>query len=86
MHLTEDRENRRMTIKFDEKPSEAIRDLLKKQHSYQFDPEDQVWYKKINPAKARQGRTEAEEVVFEAASLIRKEKGLEPKTAFNLGM
>jgi hypothetical protein len=44
VHLIEDRQNRLMTIKFDEKPSEAVRKLLKEQHGYRFEPEDQLWY------------------------------------------
>jgi hypothetical protein len=86
VHLTEDRQNRRMTIGFDEKPAEAVRKLLKQEYGYKFDGEDQLWYKRINPAKARQGRDEAEELAFKAANLIRQEKGLEPKKAFSLGM
>ena len=43
-----------MTIRFDEKPSEAVRKLVKEEHSYRFDGEDKVWYKRINPAQARQ--------------------------------
>ncbi len=84
--VIEDRQNRRMTIKFDEKPSDPVRKLMKEQHGYRYDGEDQVWYKRINPAKARQHRDEAEDVAFKAASLIRQEKGLEPKAGFNLGM
>ena len=86
VHLTEDRQNRRMTITFDEKPAEAVRKLLKQDYGYRFDGEDQLWYKRINPAKARQARDEAEEVAFKAATLIREEKGMEPKKAFSLGM
>jgi hypothetical protein len=86
VNLTEDRQNRRMTIRFDEKPSDAVRTLLKEEHGYRFDGEDQVWYKPINPAKARQGRSEAEELAFQAANLVRQDKGLEPKKAFLIGM
>ena len=87
VHLTEDRQNRRMTIKFDEKPSEEVRALMKgEQYGFRFDGEDEVWYKKISPAKPRQSRQEAEDLAFQAANLIREEKGLEPKKAFALGM
>ena len=87
VHLIEDRQNRRMTIKFDEKPSEKVRALMKgEQHGYRFDGEDEVWYKKISPAKPRQSRQEAEDLAFQSANMIREEKGLEPKKAFGLGM
>ena len=76
-----------MTIKFDKKPSEEVRALMKgEQHGYRFDGEDEVWYKKISPAKPRQSRQEAEDLAFQAANIIRAEKGLEPKKAFSLGM
>jgi hypothetical protein len=86
VRLTEDRQNRRMTIRFEEKPGEAVRKLLKEEYGYRFDGEDAVWHKSINPAKARQSRGEAEELAFKAANLIRQEKGLEQKTAFLIGM
>ena len=56
------------------------------QYGYRFDGEDEVWYKKISQAKPRQSRQEAEELAFQAANMIREEKGLEPKKAFALGM
>lgn len=87
VHLIEDRQNRRMTIKFDEKPSEAVRALMKgEQQGFRFDGEDEVWYKKISQAKPRQSRQEAEELAFQAANMLRAEKGLEPRKAFALGM
>jgi hypothetical protein len=87
VRLIEDRQNRQMTIKFVEKPSEAVRTLMKSdERGFRFDPEDQVWYKRINPAKPRQSREEAEQLAFEAANLIRAEKGLEQRKAFSIGM
>ena len=85
--LIEDRENRRLTIKFDEKPSEAVRGLMKNpERGFRFDPDDQVWYKRLNHAKPGQSRREAEELAFDAANMIRQEKGLQTKKAFSLGM
>ena len=52
------------------------------QYGYRFDGEDEVWYKKISQAKPRQSRQEAEDLAFQAANMIREEKGLEPKKAF----
>jgi hypothetical protein len=86
VHLNEDHQNRRMTIRFDEKPSDDVRTVLKKDHGYQFDGENQLWYKRVNPATARQSRTEAEELAFQVANMIRQEKGLEQKQSFHIGM
>ena len=85
--VIEDRENHRVAIKFDEKPSEAVREVMKKEpYGFRFDPEDKLWYKKFGPARARQARTEADQLGFTVANIIRQEKGLEQKSAFNLGM
>jgi hypothetical protein len=43
-------------------------------------------YKRINQAKQRQSREEAEALAFKAANMIREKKGLEQKEAFSLGM
>ncbi len=86
VHLNEDHRNRRTTIKFDEKPSEAIRKLIKEEHGYRFDGENQLWYKRMNPATARQHRTEAEQVAFEVANLIRQERGLAQKSTFSIAV
>lgn len=85
VHLNEDHANHRLTIKFEEKPSEAIRNVMKKDHGYQFDGEDQLWWKRVNFAKARQVRIEAENVAFQVANMIREERGLEQKQSFSLG-
>jgi hypothetical protein len=86
VHLIEDRQNRRMAIKFDEKPGETVRGILKEQHGYRFDGENQLWYKRMNPATPRQDREEAEQLAFSAANLIREEKGLEQKKSFSLAL
>ncbi len=87
VHLVEDRQNRRLTIKFDEKPSAAVRGVMKAdQYGFRFDGEDEVWYKKIGQAKERQSHQEAEALALLVANMIREEKRLEPKKAFALGM
>ena len=84
VHLIEDRENKRMLIKFDEKPSEPVRALMKSpDYGYRFDGEEQVWYKFINEARPRQSRREADELFLKVANMIRQEKGLEPRTAIS---
>jgi hypothetical protein len=87
VRLIEDRKNRRMTIQFEEKPSDAVRAVLKsEEYGYRYDSEDQLWYKAINPAKPRQSREEADELVQKLANMIRQEKGLEPKEAYSRGV
>jgi hypothetical protein len=82
VHLIEDRQNRRMTIQFQEKPSEAVRALMKgEEYGFKFDAGDQVWYKRIDPAKPRQSREEAEELAYLVAKMVREEKGLPPLQA-----
>ena len=86
VRLNEDHQNRRMTIKFDEKPSEEVRKLMKEEFGYRFDGENQLWYKRINLPTARQSREEAEELAFQVANMIRQEKGLEQKESFSISM
>jgi hypothetical protein len=85
--VLEDRQNRRMVVKFDDKPSEAVREVMKGEpYGFRFDPDEQLWYKKFSPGIARQARTEADQLGFTVANIIRQEKGLEQKQAFGLGM
>jgi hypothetical protein len=86
VHLIEDRQNRRMTIKFDEKPAAPVREVMKVEYGYRFDGENQLWYKKMNPATPRQDREEAEQLAFTVANMIREERGLEQKQSFSIGM
>ncbi|HVS38637.1 MAG TPA: hypothetical protein VMS17_23980 [Gemmataceae bacterium] len=87
VHLVEDRQNRRLIIKFDDKPSKEVRAVMKApQYGWRFDDEDVVWHKKIGQAKERQSHHEAEALALRVANMIREEKGLEPKKAFALGV
>jgi hypothetical protein len=87
VRLIEDRQNRRMTIKFVEKPPEAVRSAMKDpEYGYRFDGEELVWYKKINAAKPIQARQEAEELAFKVANMIREEKGMEQKKSFAIAL
>jgi hypothetical protein len=80
VRMIEDRQNKRMTIQFQDKPSDAVRAVLKsKEHGFRYDPNDKLWYKPIDQAKHIQSRQEADELVFKVANMIRTEKGLEPK-------
>jgi hypothetical protein len=82
VRLIEDRQNRRMTIQFEEKPSKAVHALLKgDKHGFRFDSGDQVWYKRIDQAKPRQSREEAEVLAQTVAQMVHAEKGLPPLQA-----
>jgi hypothetical protein len=86
VRLIEDRQNRRMTIQFQDKPSDAVRALLKsKEHGFRYDPNDKLWYKPIDQAKHIQSRQEADELVYKVANMLRAEKGLEQKD-YGVGM
>ncbi len=82
VRLIEDRENKRMMIQFNEKPSDAVRDMMKSEpYQYRYDTEQQVWYKPISPHTPVSSRGEAQELAFKVADLIRSEQGLEPRVA-----
>ncbi len=87
VQVIDDRANRRMIVKFDEKPSDPVLQVVKTDpYSYKFDDKELLWHKKYTPATARQARTEADKLGFTVANIIRQEKGLEVKQAFGLGM
>jgi hypothetical protein len=85
--VIDDRQNRRMIVKFQDKPSKDVRDVMKGEpYEYKFDDGEQLWYRKYSAAIARQARTEADQLGFTVANIIRGEKGLEQKEAFGIGM
>jgi hypothetical protein len=78
VHLVEDRKNKRMTIQFEEKPSDDVRAVMKGDpYHYRFDNEEQLWYKPISPHTPNTSRAEADELVLKVANMIRAEKGIE---------
>jgi hypothetical protein len=77
VHLVEDRPNKRMTIQFAEKPSAEVLAVVKgEEYGYRYDTDEKLWYKRINQAKPRQSRAEADELYFQVVDMIRAEKGL----------
>jgi hypothetical protein len=80
VRVIEDRPNKRMTIQFAEKPSAEVLAVMKsKEYGYSYDIEDKLWYKRINPAKPRQSRAEADELFLKVDNMVREEKGLPPR-------
>jgi hypothetical protein len=87
VRLIEDRRNKRMTILFEDKPSEAVRALMRSEpYRYRAGHEEEVWFKQINPHRPRECREEAEELAFKVVNMMREEKGLEPRKAFSLAL
>jgi hypothetical protein len=83
VHLVEDRKNKRMTIQFKEKPSDAVRGVMKGEpYLYRYDAEEKLWFKRINQATPAATRAEADELAGKVASMIRTEKGLEQLTPY----
>jgi hypothetical protein len=83
VHLVEDRANKRMTIQFTDKPSDAVRAVIKGEpYLYRYDGEEKLWYKPIKQAAAAASRAEADELAATVARMIRSEKGLEQLTPY----
>ncbi len=76
VHLFENRQERLMVIKFDEKPSPAVLDRLK-DSGFRWNPRDKVWVNPIRPETARSTRIEAERAYQVVSGMIRQEKGIE---------
>ncbi len=76
VRLFENRQDRLMAIKFEEKPSPAVLDKLK-EAGYRWNPRDKVWVYPIREEAARTTRIEAERLYQEVRGLIRQEKGIE---------
>jgi hypothetical protein len=75
--LFEDKRDRQMAIKFDDKPSQAVIDMLK-EGGYRWNPKEKVWTHPVRPETAKTTRIEAEWLYQEIRHLIRQEKGIEP--------
>ena len=76
VRLFENRKDRLMAIKFEDKPSPAVLDTLK-DAGYRWNPRDKVWVHPIREETARTTRIEAERLYQEVRDLIRQEKGIE---------
>lgn len=76
VRLFENRKDRLMAIKFEDKPSLAVLDKLKVA-GYRWNPRDKVWVYPIREETARTTRIEAERLYQEVRGMIRQEKGIE---------
>lgn len=76
VHLFENRQDRLMVIKFDEKPGTEVLNHLK-DSGFRWNPRDKVWVTPIRPDSARAIRIEAERAYQMVSSMIRQEKGIE---------
>lgn len=76
VHLFENRQDRLMVIKFDEKPNPDVLNHLK-DSGFRWNPRDKVWVTPIRPDSARAIRIEAERAYQTVSSMIREEKGIE---------
>lgn len=76
VRLFENRQDRLMAIKFEEKPGPAVLDTLK-DAGYRWNPRDKVWVHPIREDAARATRIDAERLYQEVRGMIRREKGLE---------
>jgi hypothetical protein len=76
VRLYESRQDRQVALKFNEKPTQAIIDLLK-EAGYRWNPADKIWAHPLAFASAMRTRIEAEQLYQEVAKMIRQEKGIE---------
>lgn len=76
VHLFENRQDRLMVIKFDERPSADALNRLK-DSGFRWNPRGKVWVTPIRPDSARAIRIEAERTYQTVSSMIRQEKGIE---------
>jgi len=76
VHLFENRQDRLMVIKFDEKPSADVLNRLK-DSGFRWNPRNKVWVTPIRPDSARAIRIEAERAYQSVSSMIRQEMGIE---------
>lgn len=75
VRLFEDRRDRLMAIKFEQKPSAEVLTRMK-DSGFRWNPRDQVWVHPIYPDQARQIRIEAERTYQDVCQMIRQERGL----------
>ena len=75
--LFEDKRERQMVIKFDDKPTQAVIDMLK-EGGYRWNSKERVWTHPVEPDSANTTRIEAEWLYQEIRHIIRQEKGIDP--------
>lgn len=75
VRLFENRRERLMVIKFEQKPSTEVLSRLK-DSGFRWNPREQVWVHPIYPDEARRIRIEAERTYQAARQMIREDRGL----------
>ncbi len=76
VRLFESKQERQMAIKFEEKPSPAVIEMVK-EAGYRWNPAEKIWAHPVRPDSAKTTRIEAEWLYQEVRHLIRQEKGIE---------
>ncbi len=76
VRLFESKHDGQMAISFDQKPSEAVLEMIK-DAGYRWQPAHKVWAHPVKPESAMSTRIEAEQLYQEVRHLIRREKGIE---------
>jgi len=74
VRLFENRQARVMAIKFDEKPAQAVTDVLK-EAGFRWNPADRVWTQPVRGDSAMATRIDAERLYQEVRQMIRQDKG-----------
>lgn len=76
IRLFENRKDRLMVIKFEQKPGTDVLNLLK-DAGFRWNPRDQVWVHPIYKEEAMRIRIGAERLYQEVRGMIRQERGIE---------
>ncbi len=75
VRLLEDRRFKQAQLKFEIKPSDAVREVVR-EAGFRWLREEGVWAKQIDPDKGWQTRADADALFDRVAALIRAEKGV----------
>ena len=76
VRLFESKQDRQMALKFEEKPTQEVIDMLK-EAGYRWNPVDKIWAHPVRQDSAMSTRIEAERLYQEVRQVIRQEKGIE---------
>ncbi len=79
--LAEDRQLRRMQLKFDEKPSEDVR-LALKDAGFRWSSPNASWEVKIDREQSWTARAAADKIFKQVTEMIRQERGLTAEVAY----
>lgn len=72
----EDRQDRQMAIKFENKPSQPVIDKMHEE-GWNWKPADKIWARPVWADSAMSTRIEAERLYQDVCKMIRQEKGIE---------